>query len=213
MSFRGPKLPWNELKNLIDFGGYDFGSIGENGNYWIWCTNGEIVLWTYLTDSAEISEYEDNYQSIEKRRFLQGMYVYWRTGVNVIDSDSLSIWSIDVSTSGITLIEFAPAFDYEIEGGRLTFLDEISSLSDVMKVSMILAPDIPASSGGSIKLIRNKRIVLDYESIELVVNRKFIRYNSSVPAASVLQIRIDHDATDNVDFEFFARIYRRVPVS
>jgi hypothetical protein len=124
-------------------------------------------------------------------------------------NSSNNFWSIDVSTSGITKVTFAPNYNYQADGLGYRIHSEITTDAFVNKV--ILNPHIPSSYGGSYIFAEGKRLV-SYGEFERYTDPKYIPKERTVPGigtvpTNVLQFVIAHEAVEHISMEVFASVY------
>lgn len=117
-----------------------------------------------------------------------------------------TLWSIDVSTPGLTIVKFSPNFDYQIDGAGFR-LRGPKPVNETVFSRVILAPSIPAEYGGSYPFIRNFEISKDYDEYERITAPKYIKYYGA-PGPSEIAFEITHDPADFVPLMVFLSIYK-----
>lgn len=73
--------------------------------------------------------------------------------------DASNVVTTDPTLAVKTIIDFNPAFDYEVSGGAIYIPETLAGNDDeAWEIHAIGAPDIPASYGGRIPFVANNRI-------------------------------------------------------
>lgn len=126
--------------------------------------------------------------------------------------------NVEITTPGLlnanlntcvkTVIDFEPAFDYEIIGGALRIN---SNPSQDVRLWIIGAPDIPAIYGGSKEFASGINLKFLGPDSEFSVDgrvTKFIQYNSSDHRGKI-RILLKHPAGVQVNMQFAVHVYRQ----
>ena len=152
-----------------------------NGEEW------EYYVFTYTPVNDPYLDAIDNFiesssgwvRTRARKQFgdLKGKFIYFTTGDDQsLDSGGDSDYSITVTSTG-TYIDYYPNFNYEISGGSVVVHESSGYMIDKeLKISFILAPDIPVEYGGSWPFISNKKLNQFCLSYERNVDPKYLRY-------------------------------------
>lgn len=114
----------------------------------------------------------------------------------------------NLNTCVKTVIDFEPAFDYEIVGGALRIN---SNPNQDIRLWIIGAPDIPAIYGGSKEFASGINLKFVSSDGEFNVDgrvTKFIKY-SAVTHQGKLRIMLKHPAGSQVNMQFVIHMYRQ----
>ncbi len=131
-------------------------------------------------------------------------FVYFTTGDDSTFEAPNDSWSIDTSIPGVTKVSMKPKYSYYIDGGGFTLIGNTIGKS---KIAIMLAPNIPESYGGNVKLIKNKKFVRNDENFILEVPPKYVKYYAANPLANEIQMHIEHNDDVRMNIEFYARLY------
>lgn len=120
-----------------------------------------------------------------------------------------NFWSIDISTSGITKITFAPNYNYQVDGLGYRTFGTIANDAFIQKI--VLNPHIPAQYGGSYSFTEGRRLIAN-DSFYRYTAPKFVPKQATIPgvgvvATNILQFIISHDPEENISMEVMASIY------
>ncbi len=224
-------LKVNKNVNNKELNFKDFSSDEEIHDYKIWfISDKEYFCKINTTDHEEdCLDFETNYlaesnksvgrdpntghliikpRPVEASFFLN--HLYFKTGIDSLDAGDCPFWSIDISTSGQTILTFQPEFSYYLEGGICNTL--YNTFENDIKIQMVLAPDIPEVYGGSRYFIPQKIFKpLDIPfcySLDIEAPPAYVKYYEGMPELNTLKIIIFHNASDNADFEIALRMYK-----
>lgn len=120
--------------------------------------------------------------------------------------DKPSLWSIDVSTSGYTLVDFLPTFPVQVDGCGYRLL-QVSPTNETVVETITLAPNIPEQYGGNYVFACNFEVIGDYDKFERFTAPKFLNYNAQAPEGSRIRFKIKHDATEHVKMSVYLGAY------
>lgn len=120
--------------------------------------------------------------------------------------DKPSLWSIDVSTPGYTLVDFLPTFPIQIDGCGYRLL-QTSPTNETVVETIALAPNIPEQYGGNYVFASNFEIVGDYDKFERFTAPKFLNYNAQAPEGSRIRFKIKHNPNEHVKMSVYLSTY------
>lgn len=150
-----------------------------------------------------------NWLKVRSRKASGDIYlnwIYFTTGdENSFDNGGDGDYTI-LATSTKTIIDFNPSYDYELEGGMIRTIGDITSNS--IKASLVFAPDIPKEMGGSECPINNVKFDNEKKYYEMRTDVKLIKYRSDVPIANKARLELTHSVEDSINFEFCLYIFR-----
>lgn len=120
-----------------------------------------------------------------------------------------SFWTIDVATSGITKVTFAPSYNYQADGLGYRVHGVVTNAAYIQQV--ILNPHIPAIYGGSYVFAEGQRLT-DNAKYERYTDPKYVPKEAIIPgvgtvATNVLQFVIEHDSSEHIAMEVMASVY------
>ena len=112
----------------------------------------------------------------------------------------------DVSTETVrTTLNFEPNFNYELYGGGVESIDE---LTKDFYVSAIVAPDIPSETGGNINVVRNKLLLKPSEHVfRSGLGTRELIYNADIHS-NKLRIEIRHEKGEQTKFQIEIQYYK-----
>lgn len=124
--------------------------------------------------------------------------------------DAPTLWSIDVSNSGYTYVDFHPAFDIQVDGCGYR-LRQVSPTNETVVENIILAPEIPAQYGGSYVFATNFEVIGDYDKFERFTAPKYLKYYPQALEANRIRFKIKHDPAEHVKLSVYLGVYK-IPV-
>lgn len=125
-----------------------------------------------------------------------------------VEITTAGLLNANLNTCVKTVIDFEPAFDFEIIGGALRIN---SNPSADVRLWIIGAPDIPAIAGGSKEFASGINLKFLGPDSEFSVDgrvTKFIQYHPSLHTGKV-RILLKHPAGTQVNMQFAIHIYRQ----
>lgn len=120
--------------------------------------------------------------------------------------DKPSLWSIDVSTPGYTLVDFLPNFPVQVDGCGYRLL-QMSPTNETVVETITLAPNVPEQYGGNYVFASNFQVIGDYDKFERFTAPKFLNYNPQVPEGSRIRFKIKHDPAEHVKMSVYLGTY------
>lgn len=120
--------------------------------------------------------------------------------------DKPSLWSIDVSTPGYTLVDFLPNFHVQVDGCGYRLL-QMSPTNETVVETITLAPNVPEQYGGNYVFASNFQVIGDYDKFERFTAPKFLNYNPQVPEGSRIRFKIKHDPAEHVKMSVYLGAY------
>jgi hypothetical protein len=130
--------------------------------------------------------------------------IYNGSGVEITVPGLLDV---NLATCTTTILDFEPAFDYEMIGGALRIN---SNPSQDVRLWVVGAPDIPAIYGGSKEFASgvNLKFMAPDSSFEIDGRvTKYVTYNASTHQGK-LRIILKHPAGSNINLQFIIHTYR-----
>jgi len=230
--FSDNQYSYTDFINLVGFkNGLNRLQFKELTNlYKIWFVDGTVESFCLLYkdfDSASINDFKTKYQSYSNQKIdpietatgwmkirsrkvsgdLKGKYVYFTTGDDQsLDADGDTHYSIAVTT-GKTIIDFMPNYNYEIAGGYVRINATAMEMEDNwVKAKFIMAPDIPVEYGGSWPFISNKKFNKYCLEYSREVDPKLMKYDAVNPINKI-RLELTYDTNPEVEVEIYLDIY------
>jgi len=210
---------------------YYLDTVGQDKYYTLLMADGSFSFECYINSidhSTEIADFEANFLSKsnvkinEHFRFesssnrqdvrirqvngdLKRTFIYATIGdENSLDNGGESDYTITCPDSTHTYIDFLPEHNYSLTGGSIKLL---STPSDVVKVSFLIAPNIPEEYGGNWAIVQNKKLLSLGDTFTEKVDSKFFSYNSEMPEASRTRLEIIHASSETANIEFCLEMF------
>ena len=179
-------------------------------------------------EASEVSNFESNYLTGANRRLsqifrfesdtgrqdvrirqvngdLRRTFIYFiPTSTGSLDAGEEDYYYISCPDSTHTCIDFLPEYDYSLTGGMVELLSEPLGL---IKVSFIMAPNIPAEYGGNWPIVKNKKLLVAGKPYTERVDSKFFKYIPGMPEASRTRLLVEHVAGEYAEIEFCLDVF------
>lgn len=153
-------------------------------------------------------EYSSQRQDVRIRQVdgdLKRTFIYFTTtSTGSFDDGDEPGYSMSCPDSTHTYVDFMPGYDYALTGGYLRIL---TTPTEPIKVSFIIAPDIPYAWGGSWPIIKNKKLIVAGDSYTERVDSKFFSYHEDLPIDQKTRLEIIHAAGESVEIEFCLDVF------
>ena len=190
---------------------------------------GNLPMWQYDTDGAQIVRLKAAKKGwsfwalpmeITTSSLLGNLYCKDVAGTNIpgITCKIYNGSDVEITTAGLldanlntcvkTVLDFEPAFDYEMIGGELRIN---SNPGSDIRLWIVGAPDIPAIYGGSKEFASGVNLKFMPADASFQIDgrvTKFVTYNASTHQGK-LRLALKHPAGAQVNMQFVIHMYKQ----
>lgn len=220
-----------EIKDLLIQSNFRQETENSDKYYELVAIDGNIRYECHLNSidtSTGLADFESNYLSSSNNKISQRMrfetsserqdvrirqvhgdlrrtFVYaTMSSTGSLDAMDEAEYSISCPESTHTFVDFHPSYNYALTGGSIKLL---STPTAPIKVSFIIAPDIPAEYGGNWPIVQNKKLIEKGDTFTEKVDSKFFKYRPEAPTSNKTRVHIDHVEGENAEIEFCLEVF------
>lgn len=121
-----------------------------------------------------------------------------------------NFWKIEYF-NGVTTLLASPNFSYYLNGGGIRLLGDLPTKNAYISFCITPNDTPPENYPCTNIIIDNKKLIDDNELFEINAPAKYIKYypdDEKLYYLNRLLIKIEHDISNDIDFEFFIKMYR-----
>ena len=132
-------------------------------------------------------------------------WVYFDTSTTTgFDNGGDTDYSIIVDGNN-TYIDFNPSYNYEIEGGIIRLIGDLTGNS--IKFKWVFAPDIPVEYGGSYVPVNNIKFDNEKKFYEMKSDVKLMK-EDGMDVANKIRLHVEHGENETVSVEYCLFIFK-----